>query len=85
MDIIIGNKKMTLSPQEVKAARKAISGILEKCKDASEENRSPTFYYTFLIMMHVMSNDQIKAITPDVMSKFYEAKAKNDKRQQTNK
>lgn len=54
-----------LIPRDVKIAKKLINGFLNSVSKHSEKHGAPTLLFTVLIMMHVMSQDQLKAITPE--------------------
>lgn len=67
MKIYIKDREIKLIPRDVKIAKKIILGFMNSVKTKSQKLNAPTFYYTFLLMMHLMSQDQINALTPDTM------------------
>ena len=54
-----------LIPRDVKLAKKLLNGFLDSVAKHSEKQKVPTLLFTVLIMMHVMSQDRLKAITPE--------------------
>lgn len=75
MRIIVGNQEVPLLDRDVKLARKMIMNFLDSVKKHGNENEAPTIYLTTLILMHLMSKNQIDAITPETMKLFLEANA----------
>ena len=67
MRIIVGKTEVTLIPRDVRAAKKLITDFMNSVKIKAEKSNAPIFYFTTLLMMHLMSQDQINAITPETM------------------
>lgn len=67
MRIVVGKKEVALIPRDVQAAKKLITNFMESVKSKAEELNAPAFYFTVLVVMHMMSQDQINAITPETM------------------
>ena len=65
MRIVVGGKEIKLVEKDVKAARSMVSHFLESVKAHSTEYEAPTLYMTTLIVMHLMSKNQIDALTPE--------------------
>lgn len=56
--------EVKLIPRDVKIAKQLINDFLNSVKTHAEEKGAPTLLFTTLIMMHVVSQDQLKALTP---------------------
>lgn len=68
MRIIVGKREVELIPRDVKAAKQIVADFMTKVKRKAEETNAPVFYFTVLLMMHLMSQEQINALTPETMS-----------------
>ena len=77
MKTVISNKEIQLIPRDVKIAKKMVREFFEKTKEKAEEYGSPTFYFTSLIVAHILSQDLIKALTPEVLQVLLNAAQKN--------
>lgn len=71
-----------LIPRDVKIAKTLINDFLNSVKQHSTEKKAPTLLFTVLIMMHIMSQDQLKSITPQtveiMLNAAYESTRKID-------
>lgn len=56
--------EVKLLPRDVKMAKQLINDFLNSVKRNAEERGAPTLLPTTLILMHVMSQDNLKALTP---------------------
>ena len=57
MKIKIGDYLLPLNQAEVRLAKKHFGKLLKKVKEISEEAGRPSYYYTFLVISYVMSQD----------------------------
>lgn len=78
MKIVIGGKEIRLVERDVKVAKKLCRRFLKTAKLKAEEAHAPTFYLTLLIVMYLMSNDYISAISPDTLSVLLNAAYQNE-------
>ena len=63
MVININNEKIELDNKEVQAA-KMVAKFISEVRKESFENNEPTFFFTALIIMHLMSQDAINKLDP---------------------
>lgn len=61
----VNGKTIRLNPIEVKAAKKMLDKYLLKVKDLSKEKKLPTFFFTFLIVAQVITQEALNEIDPD--------------------
>lgn len=65
---------LKLNSHEVKAAKRAISRFLDNVKGVSEKELTPTYYFTLLLMMHLISqellNDFDQEVIEEIMTKL---------------
>ena len=78
MKIVIGGKEIKLVDRDVKVAKKLCRSFLKTAKSKAEEAHAPTFYLTLLVVMYLMSNDYISAISSDTLSVLLNAAYKNE-------
>lgn len=76
MKVVLGKQEIELIPNEVKAAKRIVSAMLRKTKEESVDRNVPSLYFTAIIVAYLMSNDLIKAFTPEAMATILEAAAK---------
>lgn len=60
-----------LNPREVKSAKKAISQFLAHIKELTENELAPTYYYTLLIMMHIMSQELLNDFDEETLASIF--------------
>lgn len=77
--------KIKLLPNDVKIAKTLINQFLDSVELHANEHGAPTLIFTVLIMMHVMSQDRIKSITPETMQKILDAVYEGSQRQNVQK
>lgn len=90
MRIILDDKgksyEVKLIPRDVTIAKHLINDFLNSVKKHSEDKGAPTLLLTTLIMMHVVSQDQLKALTPETTQLMLNsAYAGHHNRQETQK
>lgn len=73
MKLIIGGREVHLVESDVKAARKMITHFMTAVKANAEEHNAPTLYMTTLVLMHLMSKNQIEALTPETLQLLLDA------------
>lgn len=74
MKIKIKGTTLKLNNREVMSCKKIISAFINKLYEKSEKNVTPTYFFTFLIIMHVMSqsilNEFDENTLADIISKL---------------
>ena len=80
MRIVIGKKEVHLVERDVKLARKLVTEFLNSVKNNAEEHDAPTLYMTTLIVMHLISKNQIDALTPESLRLLLEANYKGSQK-----
>lgn len=76
MQIKINDQLLELNSMEVKLARKHFAEFLEKIYSISKESGRPSFYYTFLIISYVMSQDILDMCESDMLEILFRASNK---------
>lgn len=77
------NTELKLNPREVKSTKKAISQFLAHIKEITENELAPTYYYTLLIMMHIMSQELLDDFDEETLASIFNrlgAKDETDKK-----
>ena len=69
---------INLNEKEVKAAKKMIFKFIDSIKNISMDKKIPTLYFTSLIVMNIISQDLIKAHSPEEMREILSATKKQD-------
>lgn len=70
MVIKINDKDMTLNNNEVKNARKISAEFLKNIEKTSNEHNQKSFYFTTLIVMHVLTQQLLDEMDPNTLSKY---------------
>lgn len=74
MKIRIKGTTLKLNNREVASCKRVISSIIDKLQEKTDKNLSPTYFFTFLIIMHVMSqsilNEFDEKTLAEIMSKL---------------
>ncbi len=55
MKVRLEDSEIRLNPEEASLCRKKILGQIQAEKNAAVGSRSPTWFFTYLIMMHAVS------------------------------
>ena len=82
MKLIIGGKEISLVDRDVKLAKKLVTKFLKTAKEKAEGNNAPTFYFTLLTVMYLMSHDYISAVSPETLALLLNAAHKNTESEQ---
>lgn len=67
MRINVKGKELVLNNDDVKICRKHVGQVIQDVKDVCEENRAPAFFFTFLIIMHVLSAEMLNSMDAEVI------------------
>lgn len=70
MTITINGEEIKLNPEEVKSARRIVSKFFHKIDQISSEKGQPTYYFTLLIIAHVISGEALDHIQPERLAMF---------------
>ena len=67
MVIKVKEKELQLNNSEVKSAKRVVAGFIDKVKTISKDELSPTYYFTFLIVMHMLSQELINEMDAETL------------------
>lgn len=74
MNMYFKNGTIRLNKKEVRSTKKLITQFISNVKKEADNNLSPTYYFTLLMMMHVMSqellNDFDEATLTNIMNRL---------------
>ena len=74
MIIHLKDTAIQLNPSEVRAAKKLISRFITSVSSASKRTGQISFYFTVLIIMHIMSQQLLETFDPkdlqEIMKKY---------------
>ena len=84
MVVHVNGKDIKLSNKEVNSCKKMILNFLQNVDKTAQENSLPTYYFTTLIMMQVLSQELLASFDADsfanimnALSRYYEREEKN--------
>ena len=70
MRIRINGRNLKLNPADTAVCRRQVARIIQAVQDASVKRKRTSYYFTFLIMMHVMSEEFLQDMDPDTLQKL---------------
>ena len=73
MQIKIKEKEIKLKTGEVTSAKKVVSRFLDEVRRQSWNFQQPTYYFTVLIIMHLISKEALDNMDPDSLAKIMDA------------
>lgn len=73
MQIKINEREIRLKPDEVASAKKVVSRFLDEIRRQSWNFQQPTYYFTVLIVMHLISQEALDNMNPDSLAKIMDA------------
>lgn len=79
MKIKINDREVILGPEEVKQSKKICTDFLKNIEDISNKHVQKSFYFTTLVVMHVLTQQLLDEMNPDTLSEYM--KMVNDIRQ----
>ncbi len=53
------DSKIKLDPKEVASTKRVVSQFIDYVKSLSDKELAPTYYFTLLMMMHIMSQEML--------------------------
>ncbi len=59
MIIRLKDTEIKLNDHEVKSTKRVISQFLDTVRNVSDKEVAPTYWFTLLIMMHIMSQEML--------------------------
>ena len=65
---MINGQTIRLNPVEVRAAKKMLDKYILKVRDLSREKKLPTFFFTFLIVAQVITQELLNDIDPETLA-----------------
>ena len=71
MQINIKGKEINLNKREVASCKRIISEFIDNVKGASKDGLRPTYYFTFLIIMHVLSQQLLEDLDDDSLNLIF--------------
>lgn len=82
MKIVVNDQTIELWDKEVSTAKKMATKCLDAVHKQTTEKKWPTLYFTFLLMIHLMSAELLENISPETMKQIlnvnYQHKVKID-------
>lgn len=61
----INGKSIKLNRAEVKISRRILAKYLKRIESSAKERHLPTFFFTFLIVAHVMTQEALDNMDPE--------------------
>ena len=61
----INGKSIKLNRAEVKISRRILAKYLKRIEGSAKEHHLPTFFFTFLIVAHVMTQEALDNMDPE--------------------
>ena len=71
MLIHIKDQMLQLKPEEVQTSKKLISRMLKTIENSSRKCGQWSFYLTFLIVMHMMSQSLLNEVAPETFERYF--------------
>lgn len=70
MTIKINGKDVVLNANEVKQAKKIVSEFLKNVEESSTRHAHKSFYFTMLVVMHVLTQQILDEMDADTFGKY---------------
>ncbi len=74
MIVYFRDAMIKLNPHDVRSTKKAVTNFINHANDLSKDQMNPTYYFTLLMMMHIMSqellNDMDAQTLANIMNKL---------------
>lgn len=67
-----------LNNNEVKSAKRLVSQFLDSVKNVTEKEIAPTYWFTLLIMMHIMSQEMIDDFDTETIAMILDKLGRKD-------
>lgn len=68
--IVVGNQTIELWDREVAAAKKMAVNCINSVHQQTTEKKWPTLYFTFLLVLHMLSAELIDEISPEAIQQI---------------
>lgn len=68
MKLTVNNIQMEFNDREVKSCKRVVSNFIDMVRESADNNLSPTYYFTFLLIMHLMSQSLIDEFDAKTMA-----------------
>ena len=72
MKIQIGGTTIKLNNREVASCKKIVQKFINAVQKETDENKTPTYFFTMLIVMHLMSQSILSEFDSDVIAQIIE-------------
>jgi signal transduction histidine kinase len=72
MKIQIGGTTIKLNNREVASCKKIVSKFINAVQKETDEKKTPTYFFTMLIVMHLMSQSILSEFDSDVIAQIIE-------------
>lgn len=70
MKININNREVVLNSGELKHSKKICVDFLKNVEEVSEKHTQKSFYFTTLVVMHVLTQQLLDEMNPDTLSDY---------------
>jgi len=70
MQLTINGQDVKLDKNEVKVCRSQVADMIGKVQKFSDSTNNPTYLFTFLIIMHLMSQSYLEDVDPEVLAQI---------------
>lgn len=71
MQINIKGNELKLNKREVSSCKRIISEFIDNVKSSSKNGLRPTYYFTFLIILHVMSQQLLEDLDDESLNLIF--------------
>lgn len=85
MIVTINGQDMHLNPREVRSAKKIITGFMDRMRKHCAKSGMPTYFFTFLVVLHVMSQEALNTYDSKNMAFILETLEEERKKAENNK
>lgn len=68
MIVYFRNSSLKLNPREVRSTKRAVTNFINHVKKLSKNELAPTYYFTLLMMMHIMSQELLNDMDEETLA-----------------
>ena len=73
MKITLQGKEAALNNAEVKSAKRIVARFMKQVETSAKSQQRPTYYFTVLLIMHIMAQDAIDSMGIENFTKVLNA------------
>lgn len=66
----VNGRELLLNNAEVKSAKRVVASFLKNIDKLAAERHQPTYYFTALLVMHLMSQEALDNMDPDNLARI---------------